>query len=147
MVSGSATQTKRIAKNLAKKINTLPPRKRAVVLALFGDLGSGKTTFTQGFAEALGVKERVTSPTFVILKKFKIKGPKFGNLIHIDAYRLESPEETQFLDWSAIVKDPGNIVLIEWADRVKKILKKPYFSVVFEHKGWDKRKIDISLKK
>ncbi|MEK7168054.1 MAG: tRNA (adenosine(37)-N6)-threonylcarbamoyltransferase complex ATPase subunit type 1 TsaE, partial [Patescibacteria group bacterium] len=66
---------------------------KAAVVALEGDLGSGKTHFVQGFAKHLGIKEKITSPTFVILKRFKTGGAKIRNLIHIDAYRIEKPEE------------------------------------------------------
>ena len=92
----------------------------ATVIALKGDLGSGKTTFTKAFAAALGVPaEEITSPTFVIEKRFDLAGHAFfKNLIHIDAYRLERPEEIQKLGWSETLKGEGNLVLVEWPEHI-----------------------------
>ncbi|MDP2910138.1 MAG: tRNA (adenosine(37)-N6)-threonylcarbamoyltransferase complex ATPase subunit type 1 TsaE, partial [bacterium] len=71
MIAKSAEETQKIAKNFARKIlKETKGRKEALVFALRGDLGGGKTTFLQGFAKGLGVKEKITSPTFNIFKKF-----------------------------------------------------------------------------
>lgn len=98
----------------------------ATVVALIGELGTGKTTFVQKFAKAYGIKEVVTSPTFVILKKY-------GNLVHIDAYRLEHAEELQKLGVQELMKNPKNIIFIEWADRVKEILPPETIWINFKH--------------
>ncbi len=124
------------------------------MFALTGDLGSGKTSFARAFAEALGVRENVTSPTFVIQKKFQIpknktqtkhktQNTKFKNLIHIDAYRLDGPKELLDLGWEEIIADPENIVLVEWAEKIKKILPENGVRINFEHLKEDKRKITI----
>lgn len=97
-----------IAKHILKK-----PLKKAFILALEGDLGSGKTTFTQGFAKGLGIKEKVLSPTFVLMKRYK---KQKGNLYHIDCYRVKDVEG---LNFDEIIKDPNNIVVIEWAENAK----------------------------
>lgn len=94
----------------------------AVVLALHGDLGAGKTTFVQTLAKQLGVTETVTSPTFVIMKKYQTTDNRFSNLIHIDAYRLEKVDELQILGFEAELKIPGTIICIEWAERVSALL-------------------------
>lgn len=146
IVSASSSETKKIAKALARKIRegkypSATPNggaKKAVVIGLVGELGSGKTTFAQGFAKGLDVKEKILSPTFVILKKF-------GNLYHIDCYRLKDPKELLALGWRKIVADPKNIVLIEWADRIKKILPKNTIWMGLEHAGPKKRKITQSV--
>ena len=72
MISKSRSQTQKIAIRLAKKIVSEGVGKHARVLALVGDLGAGKTAFTQGFIKALGVKTHIPSPTFVIYRKYKI---------------------------------------------------------------------------
>jgi len=111
---------------------------RAVVVGLSGDLGSGKTTFVQSVAKILKIEKYITSPTFVIQKRYKITSDKisFENLIHIDAYRLESGEELLNLDWKEIVKNPKNLVFIEWPEKVEDILddkiRKIYFKFIDE---------------
>lgn len=138
-------QTK-IIKNLGEMkifadffVENLPKKgSKATIIGLFGDLGSGKTAFVQAIAQILGVSEYITSPTFVIQKKYKINLPKsvFENLIHIDAYRLDSGEELLNLGWQEIADNPKNIIFIEWPERVKEILspdtKKIYFKFIDE---------------
>lgn len=97
----------------------VPSYEEATVVSLVGDLGAGKTTFTQGLAWALGVEERVTSPTFVIQKIYKLPAQaKFKHLIHIDCYRLESEAELEHLGFKELLTDPGNLVVIEWPSKV-----------------------------
>lgn len=97
--------------------------KLATIVALQGDLGSGKTTFVKAVAEAFGVQKTVTSPTFVIEKVYKIKGfGSFTHLIHIDAYRLENGAELLTLGWKEMINDPRNIVFVEWPERVTEVL-------------------------
>jgi tRNA threonylcarbamoyladenosine biosynthesis protein TsaE len=95
---------------------------KATVVGLLGDLGSGKTTFTQALARQLGVTERVTSPTFVIQKNYHLENQPFSQLIHIDAYRLHKAEELAHLKWAEIIAHPGNLILVEWADRILSFL-------------------------
>lgn len=89
----------------------------AEVVGLRGDLGAGKTTFVQEVAKALGVSARVTSPTFVIAQAYPIHFGPFERLIHIDAYRLDATE-TDTVGWGAYTKDPRNLILVEWPERV-----------------------------
>lgn len=99
-----------------------PESSRATVVTLSGDLGAGKTTLTQAVARKLGVQENVVSPTFVIMKAYKLSGAKWKHLIHIDAYRLESEKEIEHLGWQELVADPGNLILVEWPERIEKVL-------------------------
>ena len=96
----------------------------ATVVALSGDLGSGKTTFAKSFAAVLGLRpEDVTSPTFVIEKRFDVGDhAHFKKFIHIDAYRLEKPGEIERLGWKQTVADPGNLILIEWPEKIGEAL-------------------------
>ena len=112
------------------------PKPHAIVVALIGELGAGKTTFVQKFAKALGITEPVLSPTFVILKKY-------GNLVHIDAYRLESAKELEALEIYDLIADPNNVIFIEWADRVKEILPDNSITIHFDHVNETTRKISI----
>ena len=95
-----------------------PATGEATVLALRGDLGAGKTTFTQALARELGISENVTSPTFVIMKIYDLSGKKFERLIHIDAYRFDTPDELDGLNFSDFLKDPKNLIVLEWPEKV-----------------------------
>lgn len=106
---------------------------KATVIALQGDLGSGKTYFAQNFGKVLGVEENMPSPTFVIMKSYDVNWGGFKKLIHIDAYRLEKEEELLHLGWEKIIDDPENIVLIEWPERVPNLIPKDAKRILFKH--------------
>ncbi|MBI2086764.1 MAG: tRNA (adenosine(37)-N6)-threonylcarbamoyltransferase complex ATPase subunit type 1 TsaE [Candidatus Zambryskibacteria bacterium] len=105
----------------------------ATVIALQGELGSGKTTFAQAFGKILGVTENMHSPTFIIMKIYNVDWRGFKKLIHIDAYRIEKEEELLHLGWKEIVKDPENLVLIEWPERVEGLIPKDAKRILFKH--------------
>lgn len=90
----------------------------AAVLALHGDLGAGKTTFMQTLAQALGVTEAVTSPTFVVMKHYELDGQSWQQLVHMDAYRLESIDELRPLRFAELCQDNNVIIGIEWAEKI-----------------------------
>ena len=138
IITENAEETQKFAAELAEKFIRQPAEKKinkALILALEGELGAGKTTFTKGFSKALGVKEKVLSPTFVLIHKHKIHTPHstFNILYHIDVYRLNSEKDLLKLGVKEIFANPENIVLIEWADRVKKIVPKNAAWIHFEH--------------
>ena len=146
IITNSSRETKKIGIELAAVIKKeCANQKRALVVAFEGDLGSGKTTFIQGLATGLGVKENVLSPTFVIQKDFPLSIKNYKNLYHIDAYRLKEPEELLELGFGDLVKNPENIIVIEWADKVKKILPKNITRINFKNLGESKRKIIYTL--
>ena len=107
-------------KDFAKEIvDSLKANERATIIALDGDLGSGKTTFSKCIAALLGVKNQVQSPTFVIMKSYNIEDDKrFNNLIHIDAYRFDDPKEADQIRWNELVLEPRNLVLVEWPEKL-----------------------------
>lgn len=119
------------------------------VLALSGDLGSGKTTFTKILASELGIDEVVTSPTFVIMKRYEISGEEkalkiakqFSELFHLDAYRIEDIDEMRVLGFEEILKKPEALICIEWAERIKELLPPQTVSLQFEREGETGRKI------
>jgi len=135
----SAAETKKLAAIIAKKMLRERHYKHASVLGLVGELGAGKTTFIQGFAQALGIKKHILSPTFLIFRsyklppRFKIQESKFRNLYHVDCYRIHDSRELLKLGFKEILSNPKNIVLIEWADRIKKILPKDTTWINFEY--------------
>lgn len=100
------------------------PHDHATVIALSGDLGTGKTTFVQGVARALGVVETVTSPTFVIMKQYTTTDKIFSTLIHLDAYRIEDLDEMRPLGFSLLLEQPNTLICIEWAERIAALLPK-----------------------
>lgn len=116
----------------------------ALVFALTGDLGSGKTTFVQGFLRALGVRKKITSPTFVLVKRYATGHMQYAHCYHVDAYRLKSPRDLEILGFEEILSDPQNIVLIEWAEKIKKLLPENTTWIKFDHRGkHSERKIRI----
>lgn len=104
------------------------------VLALSGELGAGKTTFVQGLAKALGIREQITSPTFVLMKVYKIKKSvnNITRLCHIDAYRLDSADELAAIGAGEYIGDAKTLTAIEWPERVYAMIPKQtawiYFS-------------------
>lgn len=94
----------------------------AHIVALSGNLGAGKTTLTQHIARELGIEETVTSPTFVLMKQYPLHNQRFTQLVHIDAYRLEAPDELKVLRIDELLSNPANLVLIEWPERVEELL-------------------------
>ncbi len=94
---------------------------RAHVVGLSGELGSGKTTFVQHVARALGAAGGVTSPTFVFAQRYAITHPVFSSLVHIDAYRLK-PEEIGALRLESFFEDPKNLVFVEWPENLSGML-------------------------
>ena len=155
-ISKSLEDTKEITSNLVVSLDSLIKYKeKATVIGLYGDLGSGKTTFMKYFAAALGIKETIQSPTFIIMKKYeipvnnyKLHFTDFNNLIHIDAYRIEKSEELLKLGWEEIIKDPQNLICIEWPEHVNQIIP-PHIMIRFDHLEDEKahenqRKISIA---
>lgn len=138
--SRTADELRAIAARLAA---ALAPGTRATTLALSGDLGAGKTTFSQGIARALGVTEIVSSPTFVIEKIYDLRAQRWERLIHIDAYRLNGADELRILRWDELVRDPANLVLIEWPERVESAIPEDATRIRFDIEG-DGRIITIN---
>ena len=137
MLSRSAGQTQKLAAKIAKEIlKSRHHQKHARVVALVGDLGAGKTTFTQGFASALGLKRRMVSPPFVVFRRYAIASgarQSYKNFYHVDAYRIDSLKELPPLGFKSLLLSTDSILLIEWADKIKKILPKDTIWVELSH--------------
>ncbi len=140
--STTLSETKKIAKKFAEKIVTLEKEnKEALVIGLSGNLGTGKTSFVQGFAKGLKIKEKILSPTFVIMNKFKINFLKFTNFYHFDCYRINNDKEMEIINFNEIISNPKNIVMIEWPEKIKNILPKKMIFIKFKTvKGKEKER-------
>jgi len=134
MITNSASETILIGEKLAK---TLKP---GDMIALSGDLGSGKTTFTKGIGKGLSIKDskRINSPTFVLIKEYNGKIP----LYHLDLYRLDDLKEIENLAIEEYIYGTG-VTVIEWAEKMKHLLPKKYILVRFKIKGDNKREVAI----
>jgi tRNA threonylcarbamoyladenosine biosynthesis protein TsaE len=138
--SSSLQKTEEIANAIAKTLG--PEKNSATVLGLYGDLGSGKTTFTQALARAFGVTETVTSPTFILEKIYKLENQNFSHLIHIDAYRFETSDELLKLGWKEITENKENLIVVEWPERVVGILPKNIQKIRFTFIDTETREIE-----
>ncbi|MEK7607694.1 MAG: tRNA (adenosine(37)-N6)-threonylcarbamoyltransferase complex ATPase subunit type 1 TsaE [Patescibacteria group bacterium] len=133
MISKSLEETREIARDFAKKV--APRTNGALVVALSGSLGSGKTTFTKAFAGIFGIHEReVTSPTFVIMKSYDLNSKNFSfkRFVHVDAYRLEKALEIEKLGWKKLLEDTNNLILIEWPENIGKVLPENAVEISFK---------------
>lgn len=130
----------RLAQNLVKP-QTISQRS-AVIICLYGELGSGKTTFSQGFAAGLGMKNRLLSPTFIVMRTYDLPGG--WEFHHLDLYRVNDSQELRDLGINEVLARQHNIVLIEWAERLGDFLPASRIDVNFKFTEGDGRKIDIS---
>ncbi|MEK7564485.1 MAG: tRNA (adenosine(37)-N6)-threonylcarbamoyltransferase complex ATPase subunit type 1 TsaE [Patescibacteria group bacterium] len=139
MISKSIQDTENIAKSfLDKVLKNKKPREGALVICLSGELGAGKTAFTKIVSKVLGIKHKVNSPTFVVMKKYSIGktyGVKF--LLHFDAYRLNNGAELLSLGWEEMIKDKNNLIIIEWPENVKDIIPHDalYINILSDENG------------
>jgi tRNA threonylcarbamoyladenosine biosynthesis protein TsaE len=141
MISKNTKETKEIAKIFLAKLK--PTKDGATVVGLYGELGTGKTTFTQFIAKELRVKKKVKSPTFVIMKRYSLKNDKYRNLFHIDAYRLKNERELLHLGWDEIIGNKEHLVFVEWPENVMKALPKKHHQIHISHTKTGHRKFKI----
>ncbi len=148
ILTNGEKQTYAFAKKYAKKLHG------GEIIGLIGELGAGKTIFTKGIAAGLGIKKTITSPTFVLMKIYKIQNSKFPalhkrsgagkiqNLIHIDAYRIKNEQDIKAIGAEEYFNRDDTVVIIEWADKIKKILPKKTKFINIENKEGNKRLIN-----
>lgn len=119
---------------------------KAHMIALEGDLGAGKTTFTQALARTLQISDNVTSPTFVLEKIYQIPFTAevpFTHLIHIDCYRFLTPNEVLQIGWSRIIAEPHNLILVEWPELIGEYL--PNWAEKISFKFIDEQTREVKL--
>lgn len=136
MVTKSAQDTRKFGEKFADNL------RGTETLALTGDLGSGKTTFVQGIAAGFGIKKRIISPTFILLRQYE--GQRL-TLWHLDLYRLEQniAWEIENIGIGEIWGKGKNVVAVEWAEKIKKLLPRNASWIRFENLGGDKRRIIV----
>ncbi|HLM83883.1 MAG TPA: tRNA (adenosine(37)-N6)-threonylcarbamoyltransferase complex ATPase subunit type 1 TsaE [Candidatus Bathyarchaeia archaeon] len=150
-ITNSSRQTQKLGELLAREL------KGGEIICLTGDLGSGKTTFAQGVLRGLGAKGPYTSPTFVVMKQYQLKAksekrkttvqnPKPESVYHMDSYRV-SAQDVLDLGWEEIISGENNIVIVEWAERIKSIVQTNAIWIDFKHLKDSTRKIIFSAKR
>lgn len=154
-ITNNFEETRKLGRDFAKVL------KKGNAVCLYGDLGSGKTTFVQGLAVGLGIKRRIISPTFIIVKSYALENQKsksksqncnskFKSLesetfYHIDLYRVESERDIEGLGIEEIIDNKNNIVVIEWAEKLKSQMPAKRIDIYFFYENESKRKINFSL--
>lgn len=134
------------AKEVLQSLDSARDKSHATILALRGDLGAGKTTFTQALARELGITATVQSPTYILMRKYQITNHKYQTLIHIDAYRLENPKEFAALKPEQFLQDPKTLVVVEWPEKVEEALPKADLTLNFSSQdaGEGERYIEVA---
>lgn len=127
-------ETQEFARDFAKNL------KAGDVLCLYGNLGSGKTSFVQGLAKGLGITRRIISPTFIIARRYEISDLNF---YHIDLYRTQTLQDLFSIGINEILEDDKNIVAIEWAEKLFDLIPKKRVDLKFEYVDENTRKITI----
>lgn len=140
IITNSFEETQKFAEEFAKTL------KGGEILCLYGDLGYGKTTFIQGLARGLGVSGRIISPTFIIMRTYRIKNQelRIKNIFHIDLYRMNNEQEISDLGLFDILGNPENIVAIEWPEKMGGLLPMRRIDVRLEYVEDQRRNIKIS---
>jgi len=137
VLSKSLNETENLVKQVAEKL--LP----GSVLALYGDLGSAKTTFTRLLVSALGITSRVQSPTFVIARIYSGGKGKIKKVNHLDLYRLTTKEELSDLGLKDYFNERDSITVIEWPKLVEEDLPKDTISIFFKYIDENTRRICV----
>ncbi len=134
ITTDSLRETQDFARDFAKNL------KGGDVLCLYGNLGSGKTSFVQGLAKGLGITRRIISPTFIIARRYKIGDLNF---YHIDLYRTQTVQDLRSIGIDEILEDDKNIVAIEWAEKLLDLMPKKRIDLKFEYIDENTRKMTI----
>lgn len=140
-ISTNESQTQEIAATILKEIH------QGGVLALTGDLGAGKTTFVKGLAKALNIHKIITSPTFVIVKEYKVPANNYNidTLVHADCYRLNNKEDAESVGLIEALNDRSRFVVLEWPENIKEALPPDTVFINFQYLDQNKRKITVKL--
>lgn len=135
--TSSSEETQKLGQTLAQNYQ------EGAILALFGPLGSGKTTFVQGLAQGLAITDRLISPTFILMRQYSIPGNIKGQLFHLDLYRLNNITQIKELGLEEIFSNPNNLVIIEWAEKLEDLQPNNITEIHFKNTGKNSRKIRL----
>lgn len=142
VITQNNSETQKLAEDFAKTLQG------GEVLCLWGDLGFGKTTFTQGLAKGLGLTGRITSPTFLIMRTYTLTNETTEKpvkmLYHVDLYRVTNEKEIIELGLLDLMQHPEHIVVIEWPEKMGTLLPEKRIDIKFEYIDENRRKIKIS---
>lgn len=135
----SAQETQELGEKIGNRL------KEGCLICLYGDLGSGKTTFMQGLALGLGIKKRVLSPTFIIMRQYSIENCKLKieNLTHVDLYRINNEHDVEPLGLRELWENSENVVAIEWPEKIERVLPKDRVNIYFQYLRENERSIRI----
>jgi tRNA threonylcarbamoyladenosine biosynthesis protein TsaE len=134
IITNSFEETQKLGFDFARSFNSVS------IFTLHGDLGSGKTTFIQGLAKGLGIKNKIISPTFIIMRTYQITPKTF---YHVDLYRIKDEKDIRDLGLIELMQDPQNLLAIEWPEKIEKSLPEKRINLFFEYIDENKRKIII----
>lgn len=141
IITKTFKETQQAGFDLAKTL------KGGEVICLHGDLGSGKTTFTQGLAKGLGITQRIISPTFIIMRSYELKQKttsdkqQVKSFYHVDLYRIESEKDVEGLGLLEIIQDSESIVVIEWPEKIETLLPQKKMDIYLNYIDGDEREI------
>ncbi len=140
--TSSSEETKIIGEEFAAEaIRATRSKESALLVVLTGELGAGKTTFTQGFLRGAGITRRAPSPTFIIMRHYKMPrasrshraAPRYGEVYHMDAYRLKDESQLGALEFETLLRNPRAIMLIEWGERIAHALPRDAVRIAFAY--------------
>jgi tRNA threonylcarbamoyladenosine biosynthesis protein TsaE len=137
--SKSVLETAKVATDWLRGLCSISNKN--LIIGLSGNLGTGKTAFVKEVAKYLGVDQSVTSPTFVIMKKYETKDDKWKSLIHIDAYRLSGAKELEKIGFQDFSKEKNTMTLVEWPENVDLDSLHVDFMFNFEQGGSENERI------
>lgn len=143
-LSSSTKETIQLGEKIGFFLSKLPQKKGAQIISFRGDLGAGKTTLIKGIAAGFSIKKNITSPTFVLMKRFSTK-TRYSTFIHIDAYRLSSFKDIKPLEIEKDLDNPHSIILIEWMKNISSKKIKPSCVITLKHKKDGTRLITTKL--
>lgn len=147
-VTKNAEETQKIAQDFARRflVSLVQGDSLSRIIALRGELGSGKTTFVQGLAKGLGIAGRIMSPTFTIVRSHRIRSHELGikYFYHIDLYRVEGKDQVKNLGLEEIINSSDTIVAIEWAEKITDLLPKKRWDIAFEYVLESERRLTLN---
>lgn len=137
ILTNSAQETQKLGEEFARSLQG------GEIIALHGDLGSGKTTFTQGVAKGLGLSQPIVSPTFILMREYRLDKQGLQTLYHIDLYRTENERDAKGLGIEDVFADKEGVVLVEWPEKMGNLLPEKRIDIFFEYLTETERKILI----